>query len=307
MELDIEVLSLSRPVSAQWAYFQASIADPRVFVTILRRRDHDGWTLRVPSGDIALDDPTGAAHHFEAAWDDGAFLFYWDGVWVGAWERPLARTSGDLEFTMSDAAESDAVLVDNVRLSSATPGGVALSAAGDCLLRLRHQPSRRESQAVEVAHGGIEFLDGPPVIGWHAPAVASFANGRRVAAVDNGGWVKALCLGLAGGSGWGGQGMAFVGHSRPALCALAERWEVLLLTHVAGTLVLTRGTLTSSGVTWDVSGQTVVVASGAAEATPALCALPDGRLYACYQKLDASLGELVSMDDGQTWQTPASA
>ncbi len=305
LELDVEVVSLSRPTATEWSGFSALVGAPRLFATILRNRDCEAWTLRLPTGDVAIADPTGAPRRFEAVWDAGAFRLAWDGALVGTWERALARTSSYLDLTMLNSAASDVVLVDNLRLSRATAGGVALSSAGECLMRLRHRPMSPQALGLETAGVDLDFALAHTVTGWHAPALAAFPNGRRVAAVDDYGSVRAFCLGLAGGTGWGGASMSFAGHSRPALCALPERWEVLLLTHYAGSLRLTRGTLTATGVTWNTAGQTTVAASDVGEATPAICALPDGRLYVCYQRLDASLGELASMDDGQTWEAPA--
>jgi hypothetical protein len=95
--------------------------------------------------------------------------------------------------------------------------------------------------------------------------------------------------------------MTLTGHSRPALCSLGERGQVLLVTYKSGALYLTQGSVRPSGFEMDVAGSRVVASGNVAEATPAITALADSELVLCYQDFTGSVIQRVSADGGQTW------
>lgn len=261
------------------------------------------WAGKQPGVPVSHKDPRGAPHALEARWDRGQWECLWDGETVCVSADPAPAATTDFRVSMSSHYPSSDARFDLVYLDRLAFGGVALAADPNSVTRLVTRQVSWSSDGVfgATAIGSGGYGAETRVFGHGGPAVAALPDGSRVVATaytPTGTWAgRGRALGVYGGDG----NMQMAGHTRPALCALGERGEVLLVTHYYGALGLTRGRLGSGGLVWDTGGMAAIVPAGVGEATPALCALPDGRLLLCYQTLDSQVVQIESLDGGTTW------
>jgi hypothetical protein len=298
VELDIEVAGLGAATGSGLGFS----LEPRVAIAITRQSQQPSVLVLLGGTQVDVGDPVGAPHHLEIVCDGTEWLYLWDGAEVTRVSAlPRLSTSNTRAWALGVGTR---LLLDNIRLSQDETGGVCLASDGLAVCRATGGPT-----ATSQPHPRLAMALAPPgfapdvaMAGRQSPSVALLADGTRVAASEDSVGVRAWRLRtLHGDPRSEGDIMVLHGHGRPALCALPERGEVLLLTHLGGALVLTRGRVGGAALDWLVSDQQTVVESGVAEATPAICALPDGRLLACYQDLECSVHDLVSADGGRTW------
>lgn len=298
VELDIEVAGLGAVVGSGLGF----TVEPRVSLAVVRRSQEPTVQVLFGGAPVAVGDPIGEPHHLEIACDGAEWIYLWDGAEV-------SRVSAVPRLVTSDTrawalGSSSRLLLDNIRLSQDEVGGVCLATDDLALCRTAGTPTTAPEPHPRLAttHAPPVFGSDVAMVGLQAPSVAILGDGTRVAAAEVPTGARAWRLvTLHGDPTREGSTMTLTGHTRPALCALRERGEVLLLTHLSGALMLTRGQLTGEGLQWLVGELQTVVAAGVGEATPAVCALPDGRLLLCYQDLECSVHDLVSADGGQTW------
>lgn len=254
-------------------------------------RDGESYRVCLSSEECEVPGPLAGPHHIEIVrLSETETRHYWDGHLVLT--LATARAYGSLRAICN--ASGGSVLLDNIVCSQREPGGVALHHDGQ----------------IATLCGGIErraSLDPPaftePELGpvLRRPPCASLPSGWRfIASETDAGVGTGFARDLLPFRPTGGVTM-LTGHRCPALCLRPERGEALLLTWRDDALHLTRGSLRETAIDWQPPDPDPVVGGDVAEASPALCALPDGRLLLCYQDTRSAVHALISSDDGRTW------
>ncbi len=299
VEIDLEIPVLGPPPSGAVGFR----LEPRLAMNVIATADPPGYAVSLGGTAATLSGLLGAPHHLDIALEGGEWLYRWDGDLVARIPALPRLEVNDVRAWASGVGTR--LLLDHLRFSREEVGGVALATDGTAVARAAGLPSAagQPGPRLVTSYGPPGFGPDDPLLGRRAPALALLADGGRVLAVEDDLGVLLWRTDAVAGDPARGRGRITVllDHSRPALCALPERGEVLLLTCHEGRLWLTRGRLAGDDVEWLIAARQPLAVDDAAEATPAICPLPDGRLLVCYQDERCAVHSLVSPDGGVTW------